>query len=259
MNIVKSIFLALFIVTMASCGASNSKEKIKSDSENQAQTEIIQEINNTQDNEIEKQEVATEQQDSTLVKLTTDFGEIVIYLYDKTPMHKENFIKLVKEGFYNGTLFHRVIQGFMIQGGDPNSKGAAADAMLGNGGPGYTLPAEITSEYYHKKGAVAAARLGDAQNPERESSGSQFYIVQGQVYNNSQMIQMQQNMRVSFSKDQKSDYTSIGGTPHLDGQYTVFGEVIKGLDVIDKIAAVKTAAANRPIKNIEMTLEIIKE
>ena len=244
----------------------------------------------------------------TIVSIKTDFGEIKVKLYNDTPKHKENFIKLVNEGFYNDLLFHRVIKNFMIQGGDPNSRNAEPSVQLGGGSPGYTIPAEINPKHFHKKGALAAARLG-AKNPEKNSSGSQFYIVQGEVFRPGQLdtlelsINLQRKdliMREHFqasvykfaefkekndkegydklvtqirveadsiydarpkfilSKEQRDVYTTIGGYPSLDGEYTVFGEVVEGLDVIDKIAAVKTNGANRPEENVKMKVELVK-
>ena len=164
------------------------------------------------------------------VKIQTSLGDIVVRLYDATPIHRDNFVKLVKEGFYDGILFHRVIKDFMIQGGDPNSKGASADMPLGAGSTGYTLEAEIREGLHHKRGALAAARVGDAKNPERRSSGSQFYIVWGRTER---------------------------GTPFLDGKYTVFGEVVEGLDVVEKIQNSPTAPGDRPIENIEMRMTLV--
>ncbi len=189
---------------------------------------------------------------STKVKIETTKGTMIVMLYDKTPVHRDNFIKLVESGFYEGLLFHRVISSFMIQGGDPESKDAPAGKMLGNGGPGYTLPAEIIPEYFHKKGALAAARTGDQTNPQRRSSGSQFYIVQGKTYTDMQMDGMEKQMFTQFSKEQRDAYATTGGVPHLDAQYTVFGEVIEGLDVIDKIAAVEKGANDRPVEDVKI-------
>jgi cyclophilin family peptidyl-prolyl cis-trans isomerase len=245
----------------------------------------------------------------TMVSIKTDFGEIKVKLYDDTPKHKENFIKLINQRFYNDLLFHRVMINFMIQGGDPNSKNAEPNAMLGSGGPGYTIPAEILPNHFHKKGALAAARLGGPKNPGKESSGSQFYIVQGKVLRlgeidtmaiaiNSQrkelLMREQFNLekskfdsmrekndqvgfnillaelrakvdstykegpQFSFTDEQRKVYSTIGGYPSLDGEYTVFGEVVEGLDVLDKIAAVKTNKANRPLEDIRMKVEIVK-
>lgn len=233
------------------------------------------------------------------VNIQTTFGDIIIRLYDETPIHRDNFVKLVSEGYYDGTLFHRVIKDFMIQGGDPESIDAPIGKALGSGGPGYTLNAEIKEGIYHKRGALAAARLGDEANPERKSSGSQFYIVWGQIYNEGQLKQFAKQLRiqqmqeafttlaaehrteimkyrrernqaalqelqeklaaqaelqikgkVALTDEQMKLYTTLGGTPHLDGQYTVFGEVEKGLDVVEKIQECTTGRDDRPCKNI---------
>lgn len=189
---------------------------------------------------------------STKVKIETTKGTMIVMLYDKTPVHRDNFIKLAESGFYEGLLFHRVISSFMIQGGDPESKDAPAGKALGNGGPGYTLPAEIIPEYFHKKGALAAARTGDQTNPQRRSSGSQFYIVQGKTYTDMQMDGMEKQMFTKFSKEQRDAYATTGGVPHLDAQYTVFGEVTEGLDVIDKIAAVEKGTNDRPVEDVKI-------
>ena len=180
----------------------------------------------------------SQDKEGVIAKITTKFGDISILLYDSTPLHQQNFIILVKEGYFNDQLFHRVINNFMIQSGDPNSKGANKGEMLGSGNPGYTIPAEFRENLFHKKGALAAARKGDAVNPKRESSGSQFYIVQGQIYNHEQLDGfVKMGRHEIFTSAEIESYTSIGGTPHLDGTYTVFGEVISGLSVIDKIAS----------------------
>ena len=243
------------------------------------------------------------------VTIKTSEGDITVRLYDETPRHRDNFLKLAKEGYYNGTLFHRVIKSFMIQGGDPNSIDAPEDMTLGTGGPGYTIQAEILPQFIHKRGALAAARQGDEVNPERESSGSQFYIVWGQVYNEGQIgqlakqLQMQAEQTVfnrlvaehrkeimelrrnrdqaglmelqndliaqthatiaeqgsaTLTDEQKKTYTTIGGTPHLDGQYTVFGEVTEGLDIVEKIQNTETAQGDRPKQDIKIiSVEII--
>jgi len=249
----------------------------------------------------------------TKVKISTEYGDMIAVLFDKTPKHRDNFIKLTKEHFYDGTLFHRVIKDFMIQGGDPNSKDAEMNAHLGNGGPGYTIPAEINADLFHKKGALSAARLGDNANPKRESSGSQFYIVQGKTYDIETLNAMEKRMVQSaknnacraflsqaknkmyldryqklhqakdqegvktllaeidplldhqahksqdFSQAQQTAYSTVGGTPHLDHQYTVFGQIIEGLEIIDKIAATQTGKADRPIKDIKMTVTLLNK
>lgn len=241
-----------------------------------------------------------------LITINTPYGDMKAILYEETPKHKENFVKLIKEGFYDSLIFHRVKRNFMIQGGDPDSKNAADGQPLGSGGPGYTIPAEFDPKLYHKKGALSAARLGDNQNPEKESSGSQFYLVQGVVSTKEQLTTdinrlassvgqyleatgdttlrnelmavyqgdpqsytsklvelmplIEAELNTSFSKEFPADrleaYTTIGGAQHLDDQYTVFGEVVDGLDVIDKIAAQRTDQRDRPIQDIHMVFTI---
>ena len=197
------------------------------------------------------------------VNLSTEFGDIEIKLYDETPQHRDNFLKLAKDGYYNDLLFHRVIKDFMVQGGDPNSRGASADTRLGSGGPGYTVPAEFNPKFIHKKGALSAARTG-AGNPEKRSSGSQFYLVQGKKATDKELDSQEKNIasQVSpgfkYTEEQREIYKTQGGTPFLDMNYTVYGEVTKGLDVIDKIAAVKTAPGDRPLEDVKMTVTVIK-
>lgn len=188
----------------------------------------------------------------TKVLIQTSMGDITIALYNETPKHKENFIKLVNEKFYDGVLFHRIIKGFMVQTGDPDSKTATKGQRLGSGGPGYTIPAEFVANKYHKRGAVAAARMGDQMNPTKASSGSQFYIVDGTVYNNDYLSAIAQRTGKTFSPEQQSIYTTVGGAPFLDGDYTVFGEVVAGMDVVDKIAAVEKDRADRPLEDIKI-------
>ena len=201
------------------------------------------------------------QKDSTLKKkdrkkdvlIQTTMGDIVVRLSDSTPLHRDNFLRLVKVGYYDSILFHRVIKEFMIQGGDPNSKTAPAGQSLGNGGPGYTIPAEIRTTLFHKKGVLAAARTGDDVNPQRASSGSQFYIVQGKVFRSGELdtLEMRRLNGRKLPENQRQTYTTIGGTPHLDQSYTIFGEVVNGLDVVDKIAAVQTNRA-RPVQDVRI-------
>ena len=242
------------------------------------------------------------------VKIITDLGDIVVRLYDETPLHRDNFIKLAKEGFYDGTLFHRVIKDFMIQGGDPESKTAKKGQQLGSGDAGYTLPAEFKNGLFHKRGALAAARQGDNVNPERRSSGCQFYIVWGQTYKESQIGQLEKQMKMQamqsvfnqlcadrrdlimamrknrdtealqklqdklneltqqivkdqnlgqLAPEQKEAYLNLGGTPFLDGQYTVFGEVEEGLEIVARIQEVATDRSDRPQKDIAMKMEVI--
>ncbi|MCQ2295328.1 MAG: peptidylprolyl isomerase [Bacteroidales bacterium] len=183
---------------------------------------------------------------------------MVVKLYNETPNHRDNFLKLVKDGTYNDLLFHRVINQFMIQGGDPNSRTAKPGQMLGDGELGYTLPAEFVPGLFHKRGALAAARQGDDVNPQKASSSCQFYLVQGNVWTPDRLAMMESRMGRKFTDEQVKCYTSIGGTPWLDGEYTVFGEVVEGLDVIDKIAAVTCDPMNRPIEDVKMKMSIIK-
>lgn len=244
------------------------------------------------------------------VLIHTTLGDITIRLYDETPLHRDNFLKLVREGYYDGTLFHRVIKDFMIQGGDPDSKGAPAGKMLGTGGPGYTVPAEfVYPQYFHKRGALSAARQADEVNPDRESSGSQFYIVWGKTYKPQELKQMEKQMAMqqeqtvfnklvaerrkeimelrrnrdqaglmdlqneliaqtkaicaeaekpSLTEAQQQAYTTLGGTPFLDGQYTVFGEVEEGLDVVGKIQETETLRGDRPKTDISMTVTVLE-
>ena len=252
---------------------------------------------------------AQENSDNTMVLVKTKFGDMKLELYNDTPEHKKNFLKLVNEGYYDGILFHRVIKNFMVQGGDPDSKDAEAGVRLGSGNPGYTVPAEFVPAHFHKKGALAAARKPDSSNPDKRSSGSQFYIVHGQVVTNGTLDTMEMvlnnrakndfykerfaeaneelndyrtnndrdgfNARVAeiraetdslwelqpliqFSAEQRKVYTTVGGYPSLDHEYTVFGELVEGFDVLDKIAAVETDRYDRPLEDIEMTMEVIK-
>jgi len=188
----------------------------------------------------------------TRVYLETNYGRLVLKLYNSTPYHRDNFVKLVKEGYYDGLLFHRVIKDFMIQGGDPESKNAMKGAMLGNGGPGYTVPAEFVDSLIHRKGALAAARLGDGMNPKKESSGSQFYIVQGRVWRDADLAAMESRTGRKYSDADKKAYREEGGTPHLDGGYTVFGQLVEGFDVLDRIATTSTGGADRPSEDVRI-------
>lgn len=191
------------------------------------------------------------------VKISTNKGEVVIRLYNQTPLHRDNFLKLTKEKFFDGTIFHRVIKDFMIQGGDPNSKDAKPDQSLGNGGPKYTIPAEFNDSLFHKKGVLAAAR---DNNPEKASSGSQFYIVQGKVWNDSTLNLTETNrLKFKLPEWQREVYKTIGGSPHLDRNYTVFGEVVSGLEMVDNIAAQPTGKGDRPIEDVKMTVSILKK
>jgi cyclophilin family peptidyl-prolyl cis-trans isomerase len=197
------------------------------------------------------------------MKIETSEGDITLKLYNETPLHRDNFIRLVKSKFYDGVLFHRIIDQFMIQGGDPNSKDAMPGKMLGDGDVGYTIPAEFrTPQLYHKRGVLAAAREGDDENPEKASSGCQFYIVVGKQFTNEQLDEMEASQikkyghandsTYKFSEQARTDYTTIGGTPHLDGNYTVFGEILTGMDVVDRIAQARTNRVDRPIEDIRI-------
>lgn len=198
------------------------------------------------------------------VVIHTDFGDMIVELSDSTPGHRDNFLKLTSEGFYNDLLFHRVIEGFMIQGGDPNSRDAQPGTMLGSGGPGYTIDAEIREDHLHVKGALAAARQGDRVNPEKKSSGSQFYIVQGKPLTAAELDMMGNRVAsvapsgFKYNEDTRAKYMEVGGTPFLDMNYTVFGQVVEGLDIIDSIAAVKTLRGDRPAEDLKFSVEILK-
>ena len=202
----------------------------------------------------------------TVVKMETNMGDITIELYNETPLHSENFKKLVKEGVYDSLLFHRVINDFMIQGGDPDSKNAEKGQMLGEGNMGYLIDAEFrTPEIYHKRGALAMAREGDATNPERRSSSSQFYIVTGRVFNDAQLDRVQERIdkgtvgKLKLTPEMRETYKTIGGTPHLDGQYSIFGEVTEGMDIIDKIQKVATDEFDRPLEDVRIIKAYIVE
>ncbi|MBK6784774.1 MAG: peptidylprolyl isomerase [Saprospiraceae bacterium] len=185
------------------------------------------------------------------VSITTEYGEIVVELYNTTPKHRDNFLKLIDQAYYDGTLMHRVVKGFIIQGGDPDSKKAQPQSLLGKGGPGYTIPGEFKE--YHTKGALAAARQKDALNPDKESSGSQFYFVHGNSVDEVTLSNLENSKDIKYTDKQKQDYLKNGGTPQLDGEYTVFGHVISGIEVIDKIAEVERGVADRPLKDIKVT------
>lgn len=261
MNAMYKILSAMSLMVLMSCNGSQKGQLSGSESASADATgeeTVAMNINTPNTNPME-----TAKEMKARVKLSTEMGDMIVLLYDETPQHRDNFLKLVDQKFYDGTLFHRVIAGFMVQGGDPDSKGAAPGAALGMGGPGYTIPAEFNTALYHRKGALAAARQGDQVNPEKRSSGSQFYIAQGQKTDTTMLAQLERqkkfaNPAFSYNDEQKKVYAELGGTPHLDGDYTVFGEVVEGLDVLDKIAAVQTDPRNRPLQNITITLTRIK-
>ncbi|MFW5707259.1 MAG: peptidylprolyl isomerase [Bacteroidota bacterium] len=232
------IFTALLFAVFCGCGLSTANTN----------KEETTEVKTTGQKEEERRRVL----------ISTPYGDMTIELFNETPLHRDNFIKLVEEGYYNGTLFHRVIKDFMIQGGDPHSIDAAPGERLGVGGPGYTIPAEIVQGKFHRKGALAAARQGDQVNPRKESSGSQFYIVQGRVVTPEELDQFEQRAGKVFTNEQRTVYSTEGGTPHLDDEYTVFGQVVSGLEVIDKIAAVQTDSASRPVEDVRVTMEVIE-
>lgn len=191
-----------------------------------------------------------------LVLISTSYGDMKVKLYDETPLHKENFLNLVREEFYDSLVFHRVIKGFMIQGGNPQT---SQKVGVEKATEGELIPAEFRPELFHKKGALAAARTSDAVNPEKKSSGSQFYLVQGKVLNDQQLASAEKRGGITIPDDQKEVYKTIGGTPHLDQNYTVFGEVIEGLNIIDKIASVKTGKGDVPVDMVIFTMKTVKK
>ena len=193
-----------------------------------------------------------------LIEITTDFGVMMAELYDATPQHRDNFLKLAGEGYYDGLLFHRVIDGFMIQGGDPNSRNASPGAALGSGGPGYQVPGEFVDSLVHIRGAIAAARTGDGVNPERKSSGSQFYIVQGTAVDASMLDMLEKRKGFKYSEEQRAAYLEHGGTPFLDRDYSVYGRLVSGFDVLDQIARAPKDARDRPTQDIKMTVKVIR-
>lgn len=205
-----------------------------------------------------EQEVSIAPPEICLVEIETIHGSMLVRLYDATPQHQDNFVKLAEEGFYDGLLFHRVIENFMIQGGDPESKDAKAGQALGSGGPGYTIPAEFTDSLIHIKGALAAARTGDAVNPQKRSSGSQFYIVHGRSVSEQDLAKLEAQRGFRYTTRQKEAYLKYGGTPFLDRNYTVFGKVVEGFDVLDKLAAVPTDPRDRPKEDLKMKVRLIR-
>lgn len=236
-----ALLVVAILFSMTACSSTDSKRN----SENENFDKGLVSDKNSDNNK-------TDMDKMTKVLISTSLGDITIALYDETPKHKENFIKLVEENYYDSVLFHRIIKEFMIQTGDPDSKGAAAGQPLGMGGPDYRIPAEFVPSLYHKRGAVAAARMGDNVNPAKESSGSQFYIVDGKKWTNEELNMITQRMGKTFSKEQIETYTTVGGVPFLDGDYTVFGEVVEGMDVVDKIASQPKDGRDRPVTDIRI-------
>ncbi len=196
--------------------------------------------------------------ENCLIEIETEFGIMIAELSDETPLHRDNFSKLAEESYYDGLLFHRVMQNFMIQGGDPKSKNAPPGTSLGNGGPGYEIPAEFRPTLTHVKGALAAARTPDQVNPEKKSSGSQFYIIHGKSLSDSELDRIEGQKDIRYTPEQRKAYLENGGYPLLDQNYTVFGQVISGLEVIDKIAEAKRDGRNRPESDIKMKVRLIR-
>ena len=220
--------------------------------------EVTLEAINEKKSRTQTQTIMIASPEKSLVEIQTPFGNLIVELYDDTPQHKQNFLELTRKGFYDNLLFHRVIDGFMVQGGDPQSRDATPNARLGAGGPGYQIPAEMDASHKHIKGALAAARQGDAVNPDKKSSGSQFYIVHGGEVSRDQLKMFGQRNNITYQDDEIKAYEKHGGTPFLDGQYTVFGRVIHGLEVIDKIAQAPTGQGDRPVEDITMKIIEIK-
>ena len=194
-----------------------------------------------------------------MIEMVTSQGKITLRLYDETPLHRDNFLKLVENHTYDGLLFHRVIKNFMVQADDPKSRDAKPGQPLGDGTLGYTVPAEFRPNLIHKRGALCAARQGDQVNPKKASSATQFYIVQGQVWDDKTLDMMEQRFGKKFTAEQRKVYTTVGGTPHLDGDYTVFGEVVDGMDVINKIAEMPCDRMDRPVEDVKIiSVKVIK-
>lgn len=197
-----------------------------------------------------KEKISIDAPKECLVFMETSMGDMTFKLYDQTPKHRDNFLKLADEDYYNDLLFHRVISGFMVQGGDPNSRGADSNKPLGSGGPSYRIDAEFNPELAHVKGALAAARTGGPSNPKKMSSGSQFYIVQGKEVSGAEIDNLELRKGIEYTEETKMQYQKLGGTPFLDMEYTVYGQLIEGWDTLDKIAGVKTNMSDRPIENV---------
>lgn len=319
MNNITRVLVLMLVATLTCAGAEAKKRVVRPTTPRAIAAEVKRQHSDTQDNNKSQTEDTNIMNDSTstlpkeskdaIVEINTTLGPIKILLYGDTPLHQANFLKLAKDGFYDGVLFHRVIKDFMVQTGDPNSKDAVAGQQLGTGDPGYTIPAEIDyPRHYHKYGALAAARTGDQVNPERRSSGSQFYIVTGQKYDERTMRHLEERMAndvkqqawmklmkenaakitelrkagdaaaleafrqqlieqleatteiPSLPENLKKDYIEKGGTPHLDNQYTVFGEVLEGMDTVEKIQNVETGAGDRPKEDVKIiSMHVVSE
>lgn len=230
MKNIKFFIILLSITALSSC---SSQKKIESEQKETAKSATTE----------------TKNDKMTQILIKTSMGDITIALYNETPLHRDNFIKLVKESYYDGVLFHRIIKGFMIQTGDPDSKTAKPGQRLGMGGPAERIPAEFVPTLFHKRGAVAAAR---DNNPAKASSGSQFYIVDGDIFPQDKLDMIAARTGKTFSPEQVQAYTTIGGAPFLDGDYTVFGEVVSGMEVVDKIAAQEKDGNDRPLEDIKI-------
>ena len=250
------LFVTCFVFLTANFNNVYAKKKCcKKSKKKTEQTAVVDEAKGTATAAIEETKIKQPMDTTTYVVITTKFGDIKLKLYDETPLHKANFIKIVKDGVLDGTLFHRIIPEFMIQGGDPDSKNAVAGQRLGMGGLPYKVPAELTKNLIHKKGALAAARDG---NPQKASSSTQFYIVAGKKYTEAEIQMLASRTGNSYTDEQKKIYMEQGGTPMLDMAYTVFGEVVSGLEIIDQIVSQPRDGSDRPNEDVKMTVKILE-
>lgn len=257
----------IILLVVSACGTTQQTSTVKSDTpSNQDQydkkppTNIVTYQQEEPTPAVTMEDVMPSNPKASRILLETKFGNMVIELFDETPQHRDNFLKLIKEEYFHDLLFHRVIPDFMIQGGDPESRDTEAGTALGRGGPGYTIPAEFNTKFLHYKGVLSAARQGDHTNPQKESSGSQFYIVQGKKQTVPTLNRIETSTGKMYSVEQRELYQSLGGTPHLDHKYTVFGRVVEGIEVIDKIAKVPTEKqiGDRPVEDVKMKITLIK-